>query len=182
MNDLTLANWALILGGLIVAVNAAFLAAPERFKRWALAFPRSQTWAWVLTALDLLWAAWIVLRAPLGRFEHLKPAIYVAMPVAFFLVVFFMDELLAPRAAGGLLLLLANPILNAARWHPSPWRLVVTVLCYVWVIAGMVFVLSPYRFRYMVEWATKTPERMRLLGVARLLFGLALLLLGWRVY
>lgn len=182
MNELSLANWAVALGIIIVAANAAFLAAPEAFKRWALAFPRSPTWAWILTAADLFWVAWIVLHAPLGRFENLKPLVYLAAPVAFMLIVFFMDELLAPRAAGGLLLLLANPILNAARWHPSPWRLVVTVLCYLWVVAGIVFILSPYRFRYMVEWATKTTLRMRILGAVRLLFGLVLLFLGWRVY
>lgn len=182
MNEFSLANWAVAIGALIVAINAAFLAAPEACKRWALAFPRSVAWAWGLVAVDLFWVAWIILHAPLGRFEPLKPLIYVLAPMAFILVVFFMDELLAPRAAGGLLLLVANPVLNAARWHPSPWRLVVTVLCYIWVVAGMVFLLSPYRLRDLVEWATKGSTRLRMLSVVRLVFGLVLLFLGWRVY
>lgn len=182
MNELTLSHWAVIIGAMIVVVNGLALTAPEAIRQWARSFPRSRSWAWTLTAADLLWVAWIILRAPLGRFENLKPAVYVAAPVLFFLIVFFMDELLAPRAAGGLLLLLANPILNAARWHPSVWRLVVTVLVYIWVVAGIVFVLSPYRFRDMIAWATESTQRLRALSAFRLAVGVALIGLGLWVY
>ncbi len=182
MNDLNLSQWAMILGAVIVAFNGTALFAPEFFRKWASAFPRSQTWAWILAAVDLFWVAWIILHAPLGRFENLKPGVYVAAPVAFLLIVFFMDELLAPRALGGLLLLLANPVLNAARWHVSNWRLIVTVLAYLWVVAGIVFVLSPYRLRDMIAWATASSGRLRRLCAVRLVFGLALLALSLWVY
>lgn len=182
MNELTLSNWAVIIGVIIVAVNGLSLAAPQAIRKWALAFPRSRLWAWTLTAVDLFWVAWIILHAPLGRFENLKPAVYVAAPVFFILIVFFMDELLAPRAAGGLLLLVANPILNAARWHASSWRLVVTVLVYLWVVAGIVFVLSPYRLRDMMAWATESTQRLRVLSAIRLAVGIVLIGLGLWVY
>ena len=182
MNELMLSNWAILIGVAIVAVNGVSLAAPALMQRWARAFPRSRSWGWALTALDLSWVAWIILHAPLGRFEGLKPAIYVAAPVVFILIVVFMDELLAPRAMGGLLLLLANPILNAARWHPSNWRLVVTVLVYLWVVAGILFVLSPYRLRDMIAWATASTTRFRTLSALRLVIGVALLALGLWVY
>lgn len=160
----------------IMAVNAPCLLWPPAVRRAAAAFPRSRVPAWLLIALDLAWVAWIVLHAELGRFDWVKPYIYAAAPAAFFLIVFFMDELLAPRALGGLLLLAANPVIRAARWHESDWRWVIMVVAYVWAVAGIVLVLSPYYFRRVAEWAHRTDGRCRLLGALR--FGLGLLLLG----
>ena len=179
---LSLDHIACAVGIAILLVNVPAICWPEKFMQAARAFPRSRIPAWALTALDLFWVSWIVSHAYLGRFEYLKPAIYVAAPLAFCLIVVFMDELLAPRALGGLLLLIANPVLHTARWHPSNWRLVLTVLAYLWVVAGIVLVLNPYRFRQLVERINLTPSRTRLLGGLRCLLGLLLLILGLAVY
>ena len=178
----SLAQMACALGTFIVVLNLPAALAPGLFRRMVEAFPRSKLPALFLTALDLGWVSWVILHAPLGRFEFLKPAVYAAAPISFLAIVFFMDELLAPRALGGLLLLLANPILNAARWHPSNWRLVMTVAAYLWVISGIVLFLSPYRFRHFAAFMTKTDMRCRLLGLVRLAVGACFLFLGLRVY
>jgi uncharacterized protein YjeT (DUF2065 family) len=81
-----------------------------------------------------------------------------------------------------LLLLLANPVINTARWHESAWRLVMIGLAYLWAIAGILLVLSPYYFRRVAEWANRSEGRCRMLGLARLVFGLALIGLGLTVY
>ena len=179
---LTLAFIATVLGAFIVIVNVPAVVMPGLFRRMVLSFPRSKLPAWLLTVFDLTWVAWVILHASLGRFDYLKPAIYPAAPIAFLLLVIFMDELLAPRALGGLLLLIANPVLAAARWHESDWRLVITVIAYAWVILGMVLVLTPYQFRRLVDFATRTPLRCRLLGLLRMAFGAFILFLGLRVY
>jgi len=147
----------LLVGGLIPIVSA------ERTTELLRRFPRSRTAAAVLTAVDLAWVAMIILRAPLGRFEFLKPYVIPAAIAAFAILFFFMDELLAPRALGGLLLLAGDPVLDAARWHPSQWRLVVVALVYLWVIAGMWLVLSPWRFRLCLE-KLDPATRMRIAG------------------
>lgn len=182
MISFTLSQWAMGLGALIVLVNATTLAMPDVFVRWARAFPRNRWAGWLLTAIDLLWVCIVILHAPLGRFENLKPAIYLTGPVAFLLIVTFMDELLAPRALGGLLLLLGNPILNAARWHPSNWRLVLTMLVYMWVIVGIVLMMSPYWLRDAIQWVTASRGRLRLVCSVRLMLGFAILILAWKVY
>ncbi len=177
-----LAIIACLIGGALILSGVIGLAVPAGLRRVMLAFPRSRVMAWVLTAADLAWVTWIIHSAYLGRFEVLRPAIYIGAPIAFLLIVFFVDELLAPRALGGLLLLLANPVLNAARWHESAWRLVVTVIAYAWVVAGIVLVLSPYRFRHVAEFVTKTESRCRAAGAIRLAAGAAILFLGLKVY
>lgn len=177
-----LAEWARLLGTVIIAANLVAVLAPAHFMRAVQAFPRNRPAGWILTAVDLFWVSFIVLNADLGRFEHLKPLVYVAGPASFLLIVFFMDELLAPRVLGGFLLLLANPILNAARWHPSAWRLVMTVTAYLIVIAGIIFVLGPYRFRQFAAVMTKTEQRCRAIGLVRVVFGCFILYLGLSVY
>ena len=169
--------------GLVIALlNVPCLVWPQAVRAGMQAFPRSRIPAWLLTALDLSWVAWIILHAQLGRFEWVKPYLYGAAPAAFFLIVIFMDELLAPRVLGGLLLLLANPVINTARGHESAWRLVMIGLAYLWAIAGILLVLSPYYFRRVAEWANRSEGRCRMLGLARLVFGLALIGLGLTVY
>jgi len=180
MTDLSM--MARVAGGIIVAVNAVCVAAPARMREALAAFPRSRIPAWLLLAFDVTWVTWVMLHAALGRFEPVKPWLYLAAPVAFLLMAVFMDELLAPRALGGLLLLVANPVLNAARWHPSNWRLVMTVIAYAWVVAGIAFVLSPYRFRQLVEFGAKTDVRCRIGGVVRLALGLFVLYLAFAIY
>jgi hypothetical protein len=178
-----LAVWASAVGAIIMLANLAIVLAPGPLRRLLLAFPRSRWPAWLLTAVDLGWAGWVVYHASLGGWiEGLKPSLFLLTPLAFILIVLYMDELLAPRALGGLLLLLANPILNAARWHLSPWHFVMTVLAYVWVVMGIVLVLSPFRFRQIVEFATRTDARCRVGGLLRSAFGLLLLALGMTVF
>jgi hypothetical protein len=173
---------AIALGCFIVVMNLPAVFAPAFFRKMATGFSRNVPAAWILTAIDVVWVAWIILHASLGRFESLKPLVYVGVPVSFFAMVFFMDELLAPRALGGLLLLLANPVLNAARWLDTEWRLVMIVIAYAWAIVGIILVLSPFRLRQTAEWGTKTDLRCIVGGSIRILVGACILFLGLKVY
>ena len=167
---------------LVTAVGGLGLAAfPDTARRLARRFPRSRSAAVVLTALDLLWVTGIIRSASLGRFEYLKTYLVPAAVISFLAIVLLMDELLAPRALGGLLLLCGNPVLKAARWHASPWRLVVVGLVYLWVVAGMWLVLSPWRFRLTVE-KLSTNFHIRLVGAAVLALAGLLGVLAVTVY
>lgn len=165
-------------GALTVLAGLAGLLAPAPVRAGLNRFPRHAGAGRLLAGLALVWVAWIVLHAQLGRFAWLKPGVYVLAPVSFALMVLFMDELLAVRALGGVLLLLGDPILDAIRWHDSPWRLVVTTLTYIMVTAGMMLVLSPYYFRTWAGALAGSPARCRLTGAALCLLGVALIVLG----
>lgn len=171
---------SLLLGLVLVALGLAGWHLNTGAGAWLQAFPRNRKWAVVLAALNTAWAAWWVYQMPLGRFAWIQPWLGLLALAAWWLTIRFMDELLAPRMLGGFLLLLAVPILNAARWHPSPWRLIVPVLVYIWVLWGMWLMLSPYRFRHSFEWVYATPQRARslyggLLAIGMLVSALSLL-------
>lgn len=177
-----LAIIALALGVVLAAIHLSWLAAPDRVSKWFSGFPRNRWAGWALTAIDLYWSAYLLFQMPMGSLDKYKFLIYGLAPVVFLLVVFLVDELLAARALGGLFLLVPAPMLDAARWHESNWRLVVVVLAYILAVKGMVLVLSPYMFRKTVERLTRRKGVSRVLHAAGLALGALLIALSVAVY
>ena len=166
----------------MAVLGAICLAKPAEAAEHVRRFPRSRVPAWLLTGIDLVWSARLILEVPLGRFEGLKPLVYVAAPVVFFLIVFFVNELLSARALGGLLVLLPSPMLTAARWHPSELRLVVVVLAYAMAIEGMVLLLSPFVLRKQAAFLLRSDRSCRLTGGLSAALGSVLIILALAVY
>lgn len=171
---LTLPILLAISAALALALGLPMLLAPAAAQRALAAFPRSRAAAWILTALDLAWVVLIMRGASLGRFDILKPYLPLAGVATFAAIVWGLDELLAVRALGGLLLLLGDPILDAVRWTGGAWPIAAAILAYILVIVGAVWVLWPWTFRKTHERLTKTPLRWRLWSALWIVLGLAL--------
>ena len=177
-----LAKIALGLGGAIALLGAWLAAAPEQATAWIRRFPRNRWAGGILATVDLLWSAGLLYNAPLESFDNLKPLLYILTPVSIFLVIQFMDDLLAARAFGGLLVLIPAPLLEAARWNPSPWRLVVTLTAYALAIKGIALILSPYLLRRAADLCLRTERTCRWCGFVGLSLGVALAVLAFAVY
>jgi hypothetical protein len=168
----------LLLGALGVAAGVVLLRFPEALRAGLGTFPRSKWPGWILTAIGVFWVAWIVQHAALGRFEGLKPLIPFGAVLLCGAMVYFLDELLAPRALGGVLLLVANPMLMGVRWADSAWRFVPVLTAYAWVILGCALMLHPWLFRRMCDRFCADSGWMRAAGWAKLLAGVVLLAAG----
>ncbi|MDI6775028.1 MAG: hypothetical protein QME60_06505 [Verrucomicrobiota bacterium] len=179
---LQLSATGMILGGAVAALFAPLLLAPGQALGWMRKFPRNRRLAWILTAVDLVWAGWLMYVTPFPWIDPYKQWVALAAPVVFFLIVIFMDELLAARAFGGLLLLAPAPILDAAFLHPSPLRLVVVVVAYALAAAGIALVLNPYLFRTTVARLLKTESLCRVWGGAGLFLGAFIIGLAFWTY
>ncbi|MBN1556959.1 MAG: hypothetical protein JW951_02295 [Lentisphaerae bacterium] len=179
---MSLAATTILLGAVLCALYLPLAAAPARARAWLVRFPRSRWPGRILTAADLIWAAWLLQQMPLGRFDRYKPLLYLLTPLTYGLIIALMDELLSPRALGGLLVLVPAALLRLARWHPSPWRLVVVVLAYAMAVKGILLILAPYRFRLWSERLLSTDRACRAWGGLGLAVGLLLLVLGAAVY
>lgn len=181
MSELAVA--ASLIGLLMLTGGTFSLFAPARLRAGLAAFPRSVWPGRILAAIDLAWAAYELSRMHLGMFDAWKVHLYWLTPVAIGLCVVYLDELLSPRALGGFFLLLAGPVLDIARWHPSQWRLVVTVIAYIWIVMGLVFLLSPWWFRRLTPWlAGRDDKTVRITGTIKALLGLFLIALALIVY
>jgi len=174
---------ALLIGLLALTGGGISLLAPARIRAGATMFPRSVWPGRILAAVDLVWAAYELSLMHLGMFDAWKIHLYWLTPVAIFLCIKYLDELLSPRALGGMLLLAAGPALDIARWHPSPWRLVVTVLAYLWILLGLTFLLSPWWLRRIAVFITSRGDgAVRVIGALNALLGLGLMALALLVY
>lgn len=180
--DVELRHWAAGIGAAHVALGAVAAAAPAIARQGLGRFSRHVRVGGFLSAAALLWCALIVRGAALGSFEFVKPWLFVAAPTVWIGTLVFMSELLAPRALGGLLLLAAAPLLESARLHPAAAARILSVLGYVWVIAGMTWVAAPWRFRDLAGFLTRSPPAWWAMVAGLLTTGAGLLVLAFTVY
>lgn len=178
-----LAVVALLIGLLALAIGLVSLLVPAKVRFGLDAFPRSVWPGRILAAVDLAWAAYELNKMHLGMFDAWKIHLYWLVPVAIYLCVKYLDELLSPRTLGGLFLLAAGPVLDIARWHPSDTRLVITLIAYLWIALGLTFLLSPWWFRRLIpQLVGSTDRQVRIGGTLKALFGLVLIALALFVY
>lgn len=179
---MTLQWIAIIIGMLGLAGGLLGLFRPELVNRFVELFPRSVVPAWIFTALCCWLGASEALEMNMGFLDAYKKYIYVISPAVFIASVVYMKELLAPRALGGFLLLIAVPILQIARWHESPWRLVVVLIVYLWIICGLILLLSPWYFRKMYTPFLENEMYYKIAVYWKTALSILLLLLGIFVY
>jgi len=158
----------IVLGFAIVGFIASLLLLliPDRTKSLLLGIPRNYIFALVILVIDAVWVVWLINSTSLQTLNWIKPYLMGFAPIAVILIAYYMKELLSPRVIGGLLLLAGVPILDTIRWHDSNWRFVVTITVYVWAVAGMALVLSPYYLRKWTEWFFENEQRLRFLKLA----------------
>lgn len=169
--------------GLIMAVLCALLAfSPGRAAAVLRAFPRSVWPGRALVVADTVWFAAVLLGTGMNWIDAHRPLVMLLAVVLCLGIVFFMPELLSVRAFGTLLLLAANPIIEAAFMHPAGSRLVMTTYAYALAIIGCVLVWSPYLFRRWLRPLVENPGASRAAGAAGAIAGLCLAALGLFAY
>ena len=179
---MTLQWIAILIGALATAGGLVGVFRPDLVRRFAELFPRSVVPAWIFAALCCWLGAKEALGMNMGFLDAYKKYIYIISPAVFIASVVYLKELLAPRALGGFLLLIAVPILQIARWHESALRLVVVVLVYLWIVYGLVLLLSPWYFRKFNTPFMENETLFKGAAIAKTALGIVLLLLGFFVY
>ena len=173
---------AILIGLLAVAGHLPPALAPERFGPILRSLPRNYPLGVALMLVATLWFATLTGLMDLGEISGVRAQLMAAWTISGVLVVIFVPGFLAARGLGCLLLLGAAVVLDAAFLVTTPWRYVMTLMAYYWVIAGMVLVYSPHLWRDAINYATKTPQRLRLFSWPGAVFGLVLIALGIFVY
>ena len=158
-----------LLSGLLGLATALLalpgVAAPERAAALAVV---SLAWA-------SLWAPFVLVDFLQGGAARILPWVQVAFVALAAGCIVALPDLLSCRAAGMLFALAPTPLLSAARWHPSPARLLVVLAAYAMAVAGMFWIAKPWILRDWIFAANATPRRARLVSALFLALGLALL-------
>jgi len=166
---------------LIVSHVFAFLRAGQ-VQAFLKAFPRNYMWGVILLSIDLVWGLMCLANMDMGEFYNLRPWFLYLVPVGFVLVLVFVPEFLSVRALGALMLLMGGIVLEAAFLKPQMTRLLLPVIAYVWIIAGMYFVGMPYLMRDWIAWVSAKPARWRLATLGGIAYGALLLVVALTTY
>lgn len=178
--SISLHTAGLIAGLLLVLLSLAALFTPAR--NFLPQFPRSWFAGSLLLTIDLVWSIWLLATMEMGEFSGFRRPLLIILPVGFFLVLRFVDEFLAVRALGILCLLAAEPLLDAAFLRPETSRLLIAVLAYLMIVAGLVWVTMPYLLRDQIQWSTKSDGRWRFLSGFGFAYGALILVCAFVAY
>ena len=118
----------------------------------------------------------------MGEFSTFRRPFLIALPIGFFLAMRFVDEFLAVRALGILVLLAAEPLLEAAFFRYETSRLVLTVLAYILIVLGLIWVTLPYKLRDQINWFSKSAAHWRGITAISFVYGAALIALAFISY
>jgi hypothetical protein len=172
-----------VLLGLVFALPQLYgLAKPSAFAAALRKFPRSQIWGFILMLLGTVWFLWNLNNESISDFAAYKGLMLIGFGAVGLMTCVFVQDFLAVRGLSVVLLLLAKLMLDTARWYDSEWRLVIATWAYVWIIAGMWFIVSPWRLRDLIQWSTANERRVRVGSAFRLLLGALVLVLGLTVF
>jgi hypothetical protein len=179
---MTLKLVSILAGTVVIAARLPGLIAPEKYREHSIKFPRSVIWGRVLMGIAAAIAWWVMYHAATDEWKWAQPYILVGVPVAYYLVITFAPNYLAMRGTAALMLMAAKQMVDAADWHESSWRLVVTVFAYLWVIGAIWMTVAPHHFRDMIGSMMANDKRCRAACAVGTIVGLAFVLLGLLVY
>ena len=156
------------------------LAKPAQLGVLARKFPRNFAAGVVLMLLGTAWFVYNVNNEPIADFSAYKNYMLVGFTAVGVLSCVFVRDFLAVRGLAVVLLLLGKLMVDTGRPHlgESPFVVVIQAWAYVFVFAGIWFTIAPWKLRDLLDWATATESRTRLLSGVRLAFALFVLLLG----
>jgi len=177
-----LSTLAVGLGLLFSLPQILGLLKPAAFAKATREFPRSEPWGYALMGLGTLWFLANVYGETISDFAAYKNVMLIGFGAVGLLTCLYVRDFLAVRGLAVVLLLLAKVVLDTARWHDSEWRLLLSVIAYVWILAGMWFIISPWRLRDIINWATANETRVRVGSAVRLMLWLFILGLGLFVF
>ena len=173
---------ALIAGLLLIGAHLWAFLKTEQAQDFLRKLPRSRNFGIGLLTVALVWGMWLIFTVDLGEFNGFKTWLYIVVPVLYGLSIRYLDDFLAVRALGMLALLAAKPLLEAAYLRPELSRLLVVVLAYVWVIAGLFWVGMPYIMRDQIAWVQKNLLRWQVATASGVAYGVLLVICAFTQY
>jgi hypothetical protein len=172
--QLSMQTTGVTAGLLLIVSHAAALTQPALMMRLAASFPRSRAAGTLLIALAAFWSFLLVSRIDLGEFSPLRHIMLTGIVAGGILAWLYLEEFLAVRALGMILLLAAEPLLESALLRTEPDRILLTVLGVGWAIVGLFLVGMPYLLRDALTWVSSNTARWSAAAGGGLLYGIAL--------
>jgi len=180
--DISLQTVGMVAGASLVLIALPGFIKPALIQKWLRQFPRSNIAGVVLLTVVGVWSFWLLATMEMGEFSSFRKPLLIGLPIGYVLVLRFVEEFLAVRALGILCLLAAELLLEAAFFRYETSRLFVTVLAYLLILAGLVWVTMPYLLRDKINWSTGTSARWHAIHAVTAVYGFAILVCAMTQY
>src|SRR5438105_15290270 len=180
--DLDLQTAGMVAGSLLLLATLPGFFKPALIQNWLKRFPRSGIAGIVLLSLVLVCSFWLLATMEMGEFSSFRRPLMIVLPIGYVLVLRFVEEFLAVRSLGISCILAAEPCLEAAFFRYETSRLFVTVLAYLLVLAGLIWVTMPYLLRDKINWSTGTSARWHAIHAVTAAYGFAILVCAMTQY
>jgi hypothetical protein len=164
-----------VVGLLLIGLHAWALARQKQTAQSLARFPRADRLGQVLLTAAAIWFWLLIFTMDLGEFSNFRRPLLFLIPLGWFATIKFGD-FLAVRSLGMLLLLAAEPVLEACWLHPELWRLLLVTLAYLWIVAGLFWVGMPYLLRDQIGWLLAVPGRLRAGCYTGIAYGVAIVI------
>lgn len=169
------------LAAFIIALHLWMLLKQDDAIDYFKKFSRNYVAGVIFMAIGLFWFWLIVMpkyspiEMELNDFNKVKPLLLFIVPIGGYFVISQMKEFLAVRGIGLVCLMASAPLLAAAWQEPHSFKFLVPLYAYAMIIKGLIWVSMPYVFRDTVKWATASQARFKILSIAGLAYGIAVL-------
>lgn len=169
---------SLSFGVLLLVLYTLMLLAPTKAFNLLRRYPRTVWPGRILIAVSVAWFAYNLNLVDLGGFNYLKKSLWVLGPVAFYLIVKFIPDLLSVRGFCTFCLLAGKSVLIAVRWQEGPASIAVGLLVYAVMVKCMFLVVYPHFWIRGINGLEARPQWQKPLFLAGMGVGIGLIVCG----
>lgn len=161
-----------LAGGLFAALR------PAVTRRVLIGLPRNYKAGIIMMIIATIWMDVLIYNVDLTEMTGYRRLLLIFFAALGFMTIVFLPDFLFARAFGAVLLLATELLFSATFPSLHPARHLITVIGYVWAIAGMCFVVSPYLLRDLIDFFNGSDAATRKSGTMKAGFSLLLIILG----
>ncbi len=182
---ISLSSAGYVLAAFIIITHLWMVLKPASAMTYFKGFSRNYGIGRILMGIGMAWF-WLLIipdkfffKSPIAMdlqdFNSLKTIMALAVPLVAYLIITECKEFLAVRGLGLCLLMAGAPLLAAAWQEPHTFKLLIPLYAYAMIIKGLLMVGMPYMTRDLINWATSSAGRFKILSLAGLAYGVAIL-------
>ncbi len=183
--NISLSSAGYVLAAFLIIIHLWMVLKPAGAMTYLKGFSRNYGIGRILMGIGMAWFWMLIIpekfffTSPIAMdlqdFNRLKVIMALAVPLVAYLIITECKEFLAVRGLGLCLLMAAAPLLAAAWQEPHTFKFLLPLYAYAMIIKGLFMVGMPYMTRDLINWATSSPARFKILSLAGLAYGVAIL-------
>lgn len=182
---ISLSSAGYVLAAFIIIIHLWMVLKPAGAMTYLKGFSRNYGIGRIFMGIGMAWF-WLLIipdkfffKSPIAMdlqdFNSLKTIMALAVPLVAYLIITECKEFLAVRGLGLCLLMAAAPLLAAAWQEPHTFKFLMPLYAYAMITKGLFMVGMPYMTRDLINWATSSPGRFKMVSIAGLAYGVAIL-------